>query len=303
MRAFLADPPRQWGERQRRVSTRLNPADYGFNVTIGIAARTADQQHIYTVSDRRLSFGPDVSAADNALLKDHIICKGWGTLFAANDTSFALPIIHHAAYIIHERKLIATETNVRHAMCEAYAVVLEDYVARVILRKFGFKSLDDFRNSQAQLGRNFSRTIARRIDRAHLFNTEFLVYGFDAERKTTHLFHVEHPGLASSLDHMGYYAIGAGAKVAMNFLHLRTFAGLTDEGLLYRLVEAKFAAETADTGVGRDTTVITVGKGESVGGFFSRRTINEFRRAYETWLHQPPDPEVLKLIQRIDIPS
>jgi hypothetical protein len=291
----------RWGVRRRRECVRLNPADYGFKVTIAIAARTADQQHIITVSDRRLSFGADAPAADNALLKDYVICEGWGTLFAADDASFALPIIRHAAYLIKDGKKAATERNVRRAMCDAYAAVLDEYIYRDVLRKFGFDSVAHFKSEQSRLSRNFGRTIARRIDRIHLSNTEFLVYGFDSEYKGTHLFHVEHPGSARSLDHIGYYAIGSGCKMAMNSLQMRPFIGLTDAGLIYRLVEAKFSAETAD-GVGPDTTVFIVGRGESSAGFLSQVTIEKFRAAWEKWRREPPSEEILKLIHKSSIP-
>jgi hypothetical protein len=122
---------------------RLYSAEYGFNVTIGIAAKTVDQRHIITVSDRRLSFGDDAPASENAILKDHVIYNGWGALFAANDTSYAVPILQQAAWILTEKKHEATLLNVRKAMCEAYAAVLNDYISRVVLRKFGFENVQE----------------------------------------------------------------------------------------------------------------------------------------------------------------
>jgi len=164
MDAFWANKERRRWDVRKRSSARLNLGDYGFKVTIAIAARTADQQHIITVSDRRLSFGGDAPAADNALLKDYVICPGWGTLFAADDASFALPIIRHAAYLILHGKQDATEKNVRLAMCDAYAAVLDEYIYRDVLRKFGFDNVAHFRSEQVRLSRNFARAIARRIE-------------------------------------------------------------------------------------------------------------------------------------------
>lgn len=281
---------------------RIDPAAYGFNVTIGIAARTADQKHIITVSDRRLSFGDDAPAADNALLKDLVICSGWGALFAGNDASYALPVLRHAGWLISSQSKPATLANVRNAMCDAYAHVLDDFVFRTILRKFGFDSLAEFKaTSASKLGRKLFWSLSRQIDNANLGHLDFLVYGFDSASKGTHLFHVEHPGYATSLDHIGYFAIGSGCKMAMNSLHLRPLHNLTDEGLVYRLVEAKFSAETAD-GVGPDTTVFMIGRAEPGAGFLTRQTIDEFRNAWEKWKIEPPPEEVLKRIKKFDYP-
>ena len=267
-------------------------------MTVAIAARSADHKYIFTVSDRTLSFGGDAPAVDNAILKDLIICSGWGALFTADDTSFAIPILRQAGLLLATKNQPGTLTNVSNAMCEAYSLVLEDYITRNFLRKFGFRSVAEFRTTaQSQLGRKLSWSLARKIDGASL-NTAFLVYGFDSERKSTHHFEVVNPGYATSLDHIGYYAIGSGCRMAMNSLHLRPPHNLTNAGLIYRLCEAKFSAETAD-GVGQTTTVFMVGRGDPAATFLSRGTINKFREAWERWRIEPPSDEVLKLIQEI----
>jgi hypothetical protein len=87
----------------------------------------------------------------------------------------------------------------------------------------------------------------------------------------------------------------------MNSLHLRPLHNLADEALVYRLVEAKFSAETAD-GVGPDTTVFTIGRDDPAASYFTRKTIDEFRKAWEKWKAEPPSEDVLKLIAKIDFP-
>jgi hypothetical protein len=111
---------------------------------------------------------------------------------------------HHSALglLLFQGKQSLTLLNVWQAMCDSYATILNDYVTRTILQKFGFEDIAQFRAEQQQLNRDFIFMITERIDQANLADTEFLVYGFDAERKSTHQFHVQHPGRASSLDRL-----------------------------------------------------------------------------------------------------
>jgi hypothetical protein len=295
-------PSWPWTECARDKSrVRLDLVDYGFSVTICLAAITRDRRHIISVSDRRLSFGYDAPAAD-ILLKDHTLCTGWGALFCANDTSYALPILGHARGLLSNDQP-RTLANVRQAMCESYAIALEDYVTKAILRKFGFKSLMEFRTTAiSQLGRKLSWSLSRKIDRATIGDLEFLVYGFDAEHGSAHLFHVQHPGFATSVDQVGYFAIGSGCKMAMNSLQMRPIQSLSDQALIYRLVEAKFAAETAD-GVGPNTTVFTLERGSDSAGFILPATIEKYRQHWEKWRAEPPPEEILKLIAVYDMPQ
>jgi hypothetical protein len=59
------------------------------------------------------------------------------------------------------------------------------------------------------------------------------------------MFKVSSPGNVTNLDHLGYYAIGSGTKMALASLNLRPLDNLSAGGLAYRLCEAKFSTETA----------------------------------------------------------
>jgi hypothetical protein len=272
-------------------------------VTIGIAARTADNSCIVTVSDRRISFEDAVPSIDSAIHKDWFVGRHWGALFATNETSFALPVIQRANSLLVSRGLRDSYADIREAMCDGYAALRNEYITRQFLKPLGIASVDQFRKEgPSTLGRKLFWSLARKIQNEPFGDTTFLVYGYDESAKNaSHLFEVKNPGTAFDLTQMQYFAVGSGAAIAMASLNLRPVAHLSGAQLIYRALEAKFAAESSSA-VGRSTSVIIANRGEPTA-FLSFATIERIRALWESERLRPPPDEINKLISDIDLKS
>jgi hypothetical protein len=269
-------------------------------VTIGIAAKSNNNECIVTVTDRRLSFDDQVPSVDSAVNKNWFIGKHWGALCAANDPCFLLPIIGRANHLLRERGSKESIEDVRVAMCDAYADTRREYVARLYLSKFGIASVEDFRDlGSSKLGKKLFWSLSRRIENDPLFDTTFLVYGYEPGSDGTpnmipRMFEVNNPGVAFLFDHAQYRAIGSGAAIAMASLNLRPLEHLKPAQLIYRVLEAKFAAESSSA-VGRSTLVLIANRGEPTT-FLSFVTIEKIRKLWEhSRMAFPPD-EINQLI-------
>lgn len=266
-------------------------------MTIGIAAKSKEHECIVTVSDRRISFEDDVPSLDNAINKDWFIAKNWGALFATNDASYALPIIKRTNHLLVERGGNEGLEDVRTAICDAYVEIRREHVTREFLSSYGFVNIDQFRKEGvSNLGRKLFWSLSRKIEGESLAGTTFLVYGYDENtNNTAHLFEVKNPGNSFLLDHMQYFAIGSGVNIVMASLNLRPVNHLNPAQLIYRVCEAKFAAETTSSGVGRSTTVLIANRGEPTT-FLTGRTIERIRALWESSLIALPPNEINDLI-------
>lgn len=280
----------------------LDRSHWGSAVTIGIAARSGTDDCIVTVSDRRISFDDAVPSLDAAIQKDWFVGRNWGTLFAANDTCFAKPIIRLANELLTRRGDKEGIDDIRAAMCDAYAAIRRKHVTREYLSKFGFESIEQFREAGPQkLGRKLFWSLSRKIDNDSLEQTTFLVSGYDpTTRNTAHLFEVKNPGNWFDLDHMQYWAIGSGANIAMASLNMRPVSHLDAKQLIYRALEAKFAAEDSSA-VGKSTLVLIANRGEPTG-FLSTPTVNKIRELWERERWKAPPDEIDKLIATVRFP-
>jgi hypothetical protein len=295
MRAGLGNPTsRSWQQPKRPAHVPVNLADYGFNVTIGIAAKSKDDECIVTVSDRRTSFDDLVPSIDSGVNKNWFIGKNWGALCAANDTCFVLPIISRANNLLSERGGTESIGDVKLAVCDAFADVRRDYVTRQYLFNFGIKSIDQFRKEgPSTLGRKLFWSLARKIENESLEQTTLLIYGYGPDF-TPHLFEVKNPGYAYLLDHFQYFAIGSGATIAMASLNLKPVSHLNAAQLIYRVLEAKFAAE-ASSAVGKSTLVLISNRGKPTT-FLSFGIIERIRKLWENSRFTPPPNEINELI-------
>jgi hypothetical protein len=88
-------------------------------MTIGIAAITVPDGYIVTVSDRMLSSGGVVQAADNATLKARKIAKRWALMFAADDANL-LPIVKNCWEFLEARGEDHDLHTVQDAVVTAY---------------------------------------------------------------------------------------------------------------------------------------------------------------------------------------
>jgi hypothetical protein len=118
-----------------------------------------------------------------------------------------------------------------------------------------YNSIDEFKSLAK---RDFGEAISSLLNKVVDFDLgfEILVFGFD----TTHrpwLIDVANPGVAVEHDSPEEWAVGAGFHAAMATLNARRATMERNEiTFIYRLCEAKFAAELADAAVGRATSAI-----------------------------------------------
>jgi hypothetical protein len=137
----------------------------------------------------------------------------------------------------------------------AYQDELRQQINDRFLSRYGI-DIDEFRRKgRGQLGDLFGKL----SDQIFPFSlkTSLLVCGV-APNGFPHIFSVNNPGGPLVLhDPLGHWAIGTGATMALSSLSGRSLHMTSLPDLIYRLCEAKFAAETA-RGVGASTLITIV---------------------------------------------
>jgi hypothetical protein len=126
-----------------------------------------------------------------------------------------------------------------------------------------------------------------------------LIYGFD-EKGLPHIFDVSNPSVVTNHDLLGYAAIGSGETMAMASLRRKQLPYDLNK-VVYRLLEAKFSAETA-SGVGESTTLFTMGsdgKDKSIG----YGSIGEIKKIWRRELEREPDDALDIISKLVNYPS
>jgi hypothetical protein len=132
-------------------------------------------------------------------------------------------------------------------MTELRQQVVDRFLARYDLTIEQFK-----RNGRRLFGDDEFAKLNRPI-REFSLRTSFLVCG--TGDRSPHIVSVNAPdGHCINHDQLGYWAVGTGARIALSTLAGRPLGRLPLPDLIYRVSEAKFAAETAQ-GVGASTLV------------------------------------------------
>lgn len=136
--------------------------------------------------------------------------------------------------------------------------------------------------------------ICEAVDK-YTLGIDLLGYGFDANG-FPHIFDVLNPGIATNHDLLGYAVIGSGSYMATAALRRKKMP-YHRNSVIYRLLEAKFSAETA-SGVGDSTTLFTMspeGKDNSIG----YGSIGKIRDVWKALLELPEPKEALDIILAI----
>jgi hypothetical protein len=282
---------------------RFPPADWGRYVTIGIAAKSNDNECIVTATDRRWSFDDQVPSVDSGVNKQWFVGNNWVALCAANDPCFLLPIISKANALLKERGGKESANDVRLAMCDAYREVRDEYTSSQYLGLWGFRDWDHFRAEKAGIkdkkGRWFHESLEAKIENDGFGETTFLVCGYEDSADGTRcaiprMFEIKNPGASFLLDHAPYFVVGSGSAIAMASLNMKPISHLNPAQLIYRVLEAKFAAESSSA-VGTSTLVLIANRGEPMT-FLSFGTIERIRKLWEASRMAPPPDEINQLI-------
>jgi hypothetical protein len=262
-------------------------------VTVCIAAITGSGEHIVTASDRMISYDGVIPAGDDAALKQRTIAKAWGLMFAG-DVNLFLPILNSIWSNIDKESEHGLQPII-DAVRNAYLSMFDTEFTSKYLSRYSIDSIATFRTlGLAQFGQERFSQFCDQIDSFDL-GIELLGYGFDTNGKA-HIFQVSNPGKITSHDLFGYGVVGSGCWMATAAL-MRKRLPYNLNATAYRLLDAKFSAETAP-GVGRSTTLFSHGrngKTKSVG----YGSIDKIKVIWEETLERPEPDEALKMISAL----
>jgi hypothetical protein len=266
-------------------------------MTVALAALVG-VSHIVTVSDARLSYGEMIPAEDAAIVKSRRIGRKWGMLFAAEDATAFLPVVHEVQeHLMGEAKTLDEAQDhayeiVSKTVRDAYEKEFSERFFREHLARFGYTSIADFRQAGfVEMGKDLYHQYSMELAKFDL-GLELLVYGFN-KLGNGFVFEVHSPGKVILQNLRGYAAIGSGSLMALAALSRKPKTNRLSE-TVYRLLDAKFSSETARE-VGKATYVIIL---QSDGTFklMKQPIIEQIR---EIWLEEQkvPDPsEALGII-------
>lgn len=264
-------------------------------MTIGIAARTGSSELIVAVSDRMISSGDVIQGADDATLKVRKIAKSWALMFAAEDANLFLPIVNATKEQLARAGTEHDLHAIQDAVLTSYTGLFDSEFTSRYLVRYNIASITAFRtNGVAQFGHDRFEIICDQIDKFNL-GIVLLGYGFD-KNKSPHIFQVENSGVVTNHDLLGYAVIGSGSYMALAALRRKKLPYDLDT-MIYRLLEAKFSAETAQ-GVGQSTTLLIMnenGKDGSIG----YGSLEKIKEVWAKTLVQPEPQEALDVIAKL----
>jgi hypothetical protein len=238
------------------------PADWGFNVTICIAALCENRDKIILVSDSKVSFG-DFSA-DMAVLKMEPLFARWMTLFAGEDVEHIPFILERAHDLLssarRKKGAVPTPGQVANALQRSYEERLETQIEATVLRRYGY-TVKSFRNEgKKKCTASVYNGLCSKIANVKI-SLKFLLAGFDSKNKG-HI--IVGGGEEAPMDYttLGFWAIGTGAHAALSSLvyhrerqHISTTKPV--EECLYVACASKFMSESARD-IGKFTAVSTI---------------------------------------------
>jgi len=265
-------------------------------MTVGIAAITTPDDYIVTVSDRMLSSGGAVQATDNATLKSRKIAKRWALMFAADDANLFLPIVRSCWESLETRGENHDLHTVQDAVVTAYANLFDAEFTSRYLARYNISSITAFRGiGLEQFGQERFDGVCNEIDRFDLGIT-LLCYGYDT-KKVPHIFEISNPGKITDHDLLRYAVIGSGWYMATASLRRKQLPPDL-EMMIYRLLEAKFSAETAP-GDGKSTSLLTMNS-EGSDGSMGSGSIEKVREVWENTLKEPEPKDALDIIAKTE---
>ncbi len=265
-------------------------AEFGAGVTVCIAARSAVHNCIVAASDMMLSFPDDsIAATDDVAIKSLKIGRHWCALYAG-DPSCALSIVTRADDEIRKGADESIRT-VQGVVKESYREELQQQITDRFLSRYNL-TIDQFRKTgRRQFGDEEFAKLNAPI-REFSLKTSFLVCG--TGDMFPHIVSINSPGgHIVNHDQLGYWAIGTGARIALSALAGRPLGGLPLSDLIYRVAEAKFAAETAH-GVG-PRTLITLLRNRVNKTIYSPHT----EQLKDVWKRKRREPAPAKAVEII----
>jgi hypothetical protein len=282
-------------ERPKREITRPTPAEMGLEMTIAIVALTAPHEHFICVSDQMISFD-DVTQADEAgLIKTVSMSLNWSAAFSANKIENILPLLNRVRSKINEPNQPLDIEDLKEYFTASVTEMIQEDFFRTHIARYGYKNLEHFRrDGRADLGDSFAG-LYQKLNEYDL-GAEFIVYGYSGGFRIPSLFEVSGKGQIIDRMALRYAVIGSGYWMATASLRRKPLP-IDFDSMLYRLLEAKFSAETA-SGVGRRTTVTIKGR-DLHDLLMSFRDVDKMRNIWESTLQQPAPEGALEIAGKI----
>jgi 20S proteasome alpha/beta subunit len=267
--------------------------DFGLEVTLVAVAITKPNDHFVVVSDMMLSFDDVYQADDRAARKVMHVHDNWAVAFAGDAPTFKSVVRKIFGKIKAANGDDLTAELMRDIASEAFSEVqLEEFAARH-LYQIGYRTVDDFkREGRQELGDRIFDQYMHDMAEFHI-DVSMLVFGYDD--REAHLFEVVAPGKVIDGNVLGYGVIGSGYSMAIGSLRRKRLTRDISE-TIYRLLEAKFSAETA-SGVGR-TTILMVMNADGDTDQLEIREIDQIRKAWEATLAQPEPKDAMDAIDK-----
>jgi hypothetical protein len=210
------------------------------------------------VSDTLLSLG---YTSTEIAFKARQLCAGWAIMFAGDDITHAMEVIHTAQVALREEKGTLSAAVVSDAVSGAYHLIRKKQIEDIYLKTYDLTMGQFMREGKGYFPEIFHLDLLNDIKRYDL-GCQFLVTGFESERSLfPNFFIVENPGTVSAYDEFGYAAIGSGSVNALAHLSRRNQRENTCfEQTLYNVIAAKRLAEKA-SGVGAQFTLVMQERG------------------------------------------
>jgi hypothetical protein len=276
---------------------RPTSAEMGDEVTIAIVALTAPSENFICVSDRMISHDDILPADDNALIKNLALSQNWSVAFSANKIENALPLLERVrSQIVHPADTLSADLLQDYFTDSIGEVIRTDFF-NLRLRRYGYGSMNQFRREgQADLGEHFFE-LCRELDSAEL-GVEFIVYGYEGAYRGPCLFEINGKGQVIDRMALRYAVVGSGYWMASASLKRKPLA-IDFDSMLYRVLEAKFSAETA-SGVGKTTTV-TFKRRDMHDMVMRPNEIEKMRAVWEGEMRKHEPTEALQIAGKIHI--
>lgn len=235
-----------------RDGRRPTPAEMGEVVTVAIVALTAPYAHFVCVSDQMISHDDTLPADESALIKSMQLTKDWSVTFAGNKIENVVPLLDRVRGKIERPGGDLEARKLREYFTSSIAeMIREDFFNRRLAR-YGYRDIEMFRRQgRDELGDHFFE-LCRELNESDL-GVEFIIYGYESGAHDPQIFEINGTGQAIDRMALRYGVVGSGYMMASASLKRKPLA-IDFDLMVYRLLEAKFSAETA-SGVGKRTTV------------------------------------------------
>jgi len=232
----------------------LRVADWGFNVTICIAAMAEGGKKFALVTDGKVAFGQ--FSADGALTKAFPIVRRNVVLMAGNDVARAGTVFNKA-----KARLTSCDADaIAETLFEECNAERDRIIEASVLRRRGFNWKMFRENGKSLCTDAVYYEIEAEIAEAKL-SLDFMIAGFDDNNKP-HIRYTNWHTPPENYDSLGFYAIGSGAPAAISSLahaveYMRFDRQRSAPEVVYHVLAAKFMSESAQD-VGKKHTFLTV---------------------------------------------